>query len=43
MPKRSGRPSAAQTLAPKSDKIYGSSKNRKGSASTEGSSLDLSQ
>ena len=42
MPKRSGRPSAAQTPAPKSDKIYGSSKNRKGSASTEGSSIQLS-
>jgi hypothetical protein len=32
MPKRAGRPSAAQTPAPKSDKIYGSKKNPKGSA-----------
>jgi len=42
MPKRSGRPSAAQTPAPKSDKIYGSSKNKRGSASTEGRSIKLS-
>jgi hypothetical protein len=34
MPKRRGRPSAAQTPSPKSDKIVGSSKNKKGSAST---------
>lgn len=32
MPKRAGRPSVAQTPAPKSDKIYGSKKNPKGSA-----------
>lgn len=32
MPKRAGRPSAAQTPAPKSEKIYGSKKNPKGSA-----------
>ena len=35
MPKRSGRKSVAQTPAPKSDKIYGSKKNPKGSASSE--------
>jgi hypothetical protein len=35
MPKRSGRKSAAQTPAPKSERIYGSSKNPKGSASSE--------
>lgn len=32
MPKRAGRPSVAQTPAPKSDKIQGSKKNPKGSA-----------
>ena len=32
MPKRAGRPSVAQTPAPKSDKIYGSKKNPSGSA-----------
>lgn len=42
MPKRSGRPSASQTPAPKSDVRYGSTKNVKGSASTEGSSIKLS-
>jgi len=35
MPNRVGRKSAAQTPAPKSDKIYGSKKNPKGSASSE--------
>lgn len=35
MPKRSGRKSVAQTPAPKSDIIYGSKKNPKGSASSE--------
>jgi hypothetical protein len=35
MPKRSGRKSVAQTPAPKFDKIYGSKKNPKGSASSE--------
>jgi hypothetical protein len=39
---RQGRKSSAQTPAPKSDKIYGSRKNTKGSASTEGSSIFLS-
>jgi hypothetical protein len=38
MPKRRGRPSAAQTPAPNSDKISGSSKNKVGSATNEGSS-----
>jgi hypothetical protein len=33
MPKRVGRKSASQTPAPKSDKIYGSKKNKTGSAS----------
>jgi hypothetical protein len=35
MPKRVGRKSVAQTPAPKSDKIYGSKKNKVGSASSE--------
>jgi hypothetical protein len=35
MPKRSGRKSVSQTPAPKSDKIYGSKNNPKGSASSE--------
>jgi hypothetical protein len=38
MPKRRGRPSAAQTPAPNSDKISGSSKNKVGSATNKGSS-----
>ena len=35
MPKRSGRKSASQTPAPKSDIVYGSKSNPKGSASSE--------
>lgn len=43
MPKRAGRPSVAQTPAPKSDKIYGSKKNPKGSATEKKSkSITLS-
>ena len=43
MPKRAGRPSVAQTPAPKSDKIYGSKKNPKGSATEKKSkSIKLS-
>jgi hypothetical protein len=43
MAKRRGRPSAAQTPAPKSDKLVGSSKNKAGSATAKGSSkIDLS-
>jgi len=40
--KRGGR-TIAQTPAPKSDRIYGSKKNIKGSASTEGSNIKLSK
>jgi hypothetical protein len=43
MPKRAGRPSVSQTPAPKSDKIYGSKKNPKGSATEKKSkSINLS-
>ena len=43
MPKRAGRPSVAQTPAPKSDKIYGSKKNPSGSATEKKSkSIKLS-
>jgi hypothetical protein len=43
MPKRAGRPSVSQTPAPKSDKIYGSKKNPKGSATEKKSkSIQLS-
>ena len=43
MPKRAGRPSVAQKPAPKSDKIYGSKKNPKGSATEKKSkSINLS-
>jgi hypothetical protein len=43
MAKRSGRPSSAQTPAPKSDKIVGSKTNKKGSATSKGaSSITLS-
>ena len=43
MPKRAGRPSVAQTPAPKSDKKYGSKKNPKGSATEKKSkSIKLS-
>jgi hypothetical protein len=43
MAKRSGRPSAAQTPAPKSDKIVGSNTNKKGSATSKSaSSITLS-
>ena len=35
MPKRKGRKSAAQTPAPKSDRVYGSSTNKAGSASSK--------
>jgi hypothetical protein len=43
MAKRSGRPSSAQTPAPKSDKIVGSNTNKKGSATSKGaSSISLS-
>jgi hypothetical protein len=43
MAKRRGRPSAAQTPAPKSDKLVGSTKNKAGSATAKGSSkIDLS-
>ena len=43
MPKRAGRPSVAQTPAPKSDKVYGSKKNPKGSATNKASkSIKLS-
>lgn len=38
MAKRSGRPSSAQTPAPKSDKIVGSNTNKKGSATNKGAS-----
>ena len=41
MPKRSGRKSVAQTPAPKSDKIYGSKSNPKGSASSENSAKNI--
>ena len=40
--KRGGR-TIAQTPAPKSDRIYGSKKNIKGSASTEGYNIKLSK
>jgi len=42
MPKRPGRKSAAQTPAPKSDRIYGSSKNAAKSASSEASASSIS-
>ena len=42
MPKRPGRKSAAQTPAPKSDRIYGSSKNPEKSASSEKSASAIS-
>ena len=38
MPKRRGRPSAAQTPAPQSDKLVGSKTNKAGSATSKGSS-----
>lgn len=41
MPKRRGRPSAAQTPAPKKDVIYGSKKNLKGSAASEKSASKI--
>lgn len=41
MPKRSGRKSASQTPAPKSDIIYGSKSNPKGSASSEKSAKSI--
>ena len=41
MPKRRGRPSAAQTPAPKKDVIYGSKKNPKGSAASEKSASKI--
>jgi GNAT superfamily N-acetyltransferase len=41
MPKRSGRKSVSQTPAPKSDKIYGSKSNPKGSASSEKSAKNI--
>ena len=41
MTKRVGRKSASQTPAPKSDKIYGSKKNPKGSASSEKSAKSI--
>ena len=44
MPNRVGRPSAAQTPAPKSERIYGSKKNRKGSATSKNAkSIQLSK
>jgi hypothetical protein len=45
MPKRRGRPSAAQTKAPASDRIHGSEINPKGSAASESSAskITLSQ
>ena len=42
MPKRPGRKSAAQTPAPQSDRIYGSSKNAPKSASSEASASSIS-
>ena len=42
MPKRPGRKSEAQTPAPKSDRIYGSSKNAVKSASSESSASSIS-
>ena len=41
MPKRSGRKSASQTPAPKSDIVYGSKSNPKGSASSENSAKNI--
>ena len=43
MPKRQGRKSAAQTPAPKSEKIYGSKKNPKGSAAKSNDSIKLAK
>ena len=41
MPKRRGRKSAAQTPAPRSERIYGSKKNKPGSASSEKSASKI--
>jgi len=41
MPKRSGRKSESQTIAPKKDRIYGSKLNPKGSASSEKSAKTI--
>ena len=41
--KRSGKKGAAQTPAPKSERIRGSKTNKKGSASSNGSRIDFSE